>query len=169
MTKARVRGRGCPRWRGVASACTLAWILAIAPGCDRGESDSSGGADDVAAEGVAAELDGPMGEVVAAWGEAGLEASEFLPFDDEDEAAAEVDLGADECRAGRVEEIPVLLCAYDSAEEAEAAEETGLQLLEDTTGASLAVENLLLVVGDHHGVDPEGQRLHEITRVFRDH
>jgi hypothetical protein len=97
--------------------------------------------------------------VVAAWKKDGLQTTGLVTIEDKQ-------LGG-ECRAGLVGGLDVTLCAYANEAAAKAAEEKGLALVGDSTGASLAEGKWLLVVADRRRLDPDGKTLNQITRAFR--
>ncbi len=167
MTRRNGTGARGPRGRIAATAWALACVFALASGCEDSRDGGSSTGAETGADGVG-DIDGPMGEVIATWRDAELEPSEFRRFEEDDEAAVDVDLDAAECHAGRVDELPVVLCAYGDADAAEAAEERGLELVGEATGAALSNDELLLIVADRHEVDPEGRRIHQITKAFRE-
>jgi hypothetical protein len=101
----------------------------------------------------------PVTGVVDAWKKEGLEAGAFTKV----EAGS---LGG-ECRVGVVAGLDVTLCQYGDAALAKASEEKGLGLVGETTGASLAQGNLLLVVADRQKADPGGKKLNQLTQTFR--
>lgn len=98
--------------------------------------------------------------VVAEWKRAGLEVSPLTEAD-----AKTYD--ATTCRGGTVAGVDVVLCTYDSGEDAKAAEEAAIASLTDVTGAAIAKGNRLLVVADRRKSDPSGRSIDAITRGFR--
>lgn len=100
--------------------------------------------------------DDPM---IAAWKKAGLEVSAFTDADGKK-------YQAQSCRAGTVAGVDVVLCRYDTGEDAKAAESVGLAAVGDATGASLAHGSRLLVVADRRKADPTGRSIDAITRAF---
>jgi hypothetical protein len=97
-------------------------------------------------------------QVVQAWKAAGLQPSEFNK--------ADTRLGG-KCQAGTVNDIDTLLCEFKDETEAKQAQEKGLEIVGDTTGASLAKGRMLLVVADRKNSDPNGKRIKDITNTFR--
>ena len=97
-------------------------------------------------------------EVVQAWKKAGLSPSEF--------AKAETKLGG-ACQAGSVNGIDTILCEFKDETAAKQAQEKGLEIIGETTGASLAKGRMLLVVADRKNSDPNGRQINEITKTFR--
>ena len=97
--------------------------------------------------------------VVAAWKKEGLQTTEMQKIEDKQ-------LGGS-CRAGLVGGLEVTLCEYADESAAKAAEEKGLALIGEATGASLAEGKWLLVVADRRRLDPDGKTLNQITRAFR--
>ncbi len=106
----------------------------------------------------------PDNEVlIAAWKKAGLEVS---AFSDSDAAP----YAAQTCRAGTVAGVDVVLCSYDTGEDAAAAEDPALALLEKggaTTASALVRGKRLLVVTDKRKADPSGRTINAITAAFR--
>ncbi len=102
----------------------------------------------------------PAEQLVAAWRKAGLEVSAMA-------AANPKPFAAETCQAGTVNGVDVVLCDYDSGEDATAAEDLGLGTLTGVTGAALAKGSRLLVVADRRKVDPSGRTIDAITRAFR--
>jgi hypothetical protein len=95
---------------------------------------------------------------ISAWKKAGLDPSKF-----ED---AKLALGG-KCKSGTVDGIDTTLCEFDDPAKAKKSEERGLELVGDSTGASIASGKLLLVVADRKSTDPNGRRLNTITKTFR--
>lgn len=101
--------------------------------------------------------------LIAAWKKAGLEVS---PFTDADASA----YSAQSCRAGTVGGVDVLVCSYDTGEDAAAAQDPALALLEKggaTTASALTRGKKLLVVTDKRKADPTGRSINAITGAFR--
>ncbi|HUQ07754.1 MAG TPA: hypothetical protein VM261_34910 [Kofleriaceae bacterium] len=101
--------------------------------------------------------------LIAAWKKAGLEVS---PFTDADAAP----YSAQSCRAGTVGGVDVVVCSYDTGEDASAAQDPALALLEKsgaTTASALARGKKLLVVTDKRKADPTGRSINAITGAFR--
>ena len=94
--------------------------------------------------------------VVAAWKKGGLEASELKP--------AQTDIGKD-CASGTVNKLDVLVCTFPSAQDAKAAEDAGLKWVGDTTGASRAQGETLIVVADRKKADPNGKIINQIVTL----
>jgi hypothetical protein len=97
-------------------------------------------------------------QIVQGWKQAGLEPSAFTK--------AETKLGGS-CQAGTVSGIDTVLCEFKDDQTAKAAEPKGLEIVGETTGASLAKGRMLLVVADRKDLDPNGRRIDQITRSFR--
>lgn len=94
--------------------------------------------------------------VIAAWKKGGLEPSAFTP--------AKTDVGKD-CATGTINKLDVLVCTYPTAQDAKAAEDAGLQWVGDTTGASRAQGETLIVVADRHKADPNGKTINQIVTL----
>ena len=94
--------------------------------------------------------------VIAAWKKGGLQPSAFT--------AAKTDVGKD-CASGTVNKLDVLVCVYSSAKDAKAAEDSGLKWVGDTTGASRAQGETLIVVADRHKADPSGRTINQLMKL----
>ena len=95
--------------------------------------------------------------VIAAWKKGGLEPSAFT-------AAQQPDIGKD-CASGTVNKLDVLVCTYATAQEAKAAEDAGLKWVGDTTGASRAQGETLIVVADRKKADPSGRTINQVVTL----
>ena len=127
----------------------VGWMIALAAlvaAC--GKDEKSGG--------TAASDDA----VVAAWKKDGLEVSALTDADPKP-------YSAERCKAGTVSGVDVVLCSYDTGEDAKAAEEPALASLSGTTGAALAKGARLLVVTDKRKADPSGRTINAVTKAFR--
>lgn len=101
--------------------------------------------------------------LIAAWKKAGLEVS---PLTDVDAAP----YAANKCRGGTVGGVDVVVCHYDTGEDAKAAEDAALALLEKTgapTASAIARGKSVLVVSDKRKADPSGRTINAITAAFR--
>jgi hypothetical protein len=101
--------------------------------------------------------------LLAAWKKAGLEVS---PFTDADAKP----YSANKCRAGTVGGVDVTLCNYDTGEDASAAQDDALALLEKSgapTASAIPRGKSLLVVTDKRKADPTGRTIQAITAAFR--
>lgn len=133
-----------------AIAFLLALLLLAACDEDKGGAKGKGPAPDDDA-------------LIAAWKKAGLEVSSFTDAD----AAA---YSAQSCRAGTVGGVDVTVCSYDTGEDAAAAQDPALALLEKggaTTASALVRGKKLLVVVDKRKADPSGRSINAITGAFR--
>jgi hypothetical protein len=92
--------------------------------------------------------------------QSGLSTGELAPVE-------VADLGGAKCRRGDVGGVEMTICEYDDASRAKKYADTGLNLVGESTGASLAEGKLLLVVADRKAVDKDGKRIDKITRAFR--
>ncbi|KAB2898242.1 MAG: hypothetical protein F9K40_11650 [Kofleriaceae bacterium] len=102
-------------------------------------------------------------ELVAAWKKAGLDVSAFTDAD----AAP---YSAQACRSGTVGGVDVTICSYDTGEDAAAAQDPALALLEKggaATASALVRGKKLLVVNDKRKADPSGKSINAITGAFR--
>ena len=102
--------------------------------------------------------DKSMSQMMQAWKAAGLEPSPFEKADSK--------LGG-KCQAGTVNGVDTMLCEFKDASAAKEAEQRGLELVGDTTGASLSKGRMLLVVADRKNADPNGKHIQQITKTFR--
>ncbi len=126
---------------GVLAALALG---AAAGACDK-DASKTGGSDDTA---------------VAAWRKAGLEVSALTDVDAKP-------YSAQGCKGGTVSGVDVILCRYDTGEDAKAAEDPALATLSGVTGAALANGSRLLVVADRRKADPTGRTIDIVTKTFR--
>jgi hypothetical protein len=94
--------------------------------------------------------------VIAAWKKGGLEPSAF--------SDAKTDVGT-KCSAGTVNKVDVLVCEFPSEKEAKEAEEKGLQWVGDTTGASQAQGEMLIVAADRRKADPSGRTINQLLTL----
>ena len=93
---------------------------------------------------------------IYAWKKGGLDPSTFTD--------AKSDIGKD-CATGTVNKLDVMVCTYASDKEAKAAEDAGLKWVGDTTGASRAQGDLLIIVADRKKVDPNGKIIKQIVSL----
>ena len=94
--------------------------------------------------------------VIDAWKKGGLTPSALT--------TTQTDVGKD-CAAGTVNKLDVLVCSFPSDKEAKAAEDAGLKWIGDTTGASRAQGDQLIVVADRHKADPNGKTINQIVTL----
>ena len=94
--------------------------------------------------------------VVAAWKKGGLDAS---PLTD-----AKTSVGSD-CAQGTVSKLDVLICTFKTDKEAKEAEDNGLEWVGDTTGASKAQGEMLIVVADRKKLDPQGKIINQVITL----
>jgi hypothetical protein len=64
-----------------------------------------------------------------------------------------------------VNKVDVLLCTFASEKEAKEAEEKGLQWVGDTTGASQAQGEMLIVAADRKKADPSGKTINQLLTL----
>jgi len=93
---------------------------------------------------------------IYAWKKGGLEPSTFTE--------TKSDIGKD-CATGTVNKLDVLVCTFPSDKEAKAAEDAGLKWVGDTTGASRAQGDVLIVVADRKKTDPNGKVINQIVTL----
>lgn len=103
---------------------------------------------------------GTVGAIETAWIQAELAPEGW-------EAAEVGGLGEASCKQGTIRGLEVVLCRYDSADAAAAAQPAGRALIGKTTGAALAEGEFLLVVADRDKADPHGKVLNQIARRFQ--
>jgi hypothetical protein len=72
------------------------------------------------------------------------------------------------CSAGTAANLDVTLCEFDSAEAAKKAEEPGFALIQGAVGSSVSAGKMLLVIVDQRKVDPNGKKLNELVKQFRE-
>lgn len=94
--------------------------------------------------------------VVDAWKKGGLEPSPLTE--------AKTDVGK-KCSSGTVNKVDVLVCEFDNEADAKAAEEKGLAWVGDTTGASKAQGEMLIVVADRRKSDPSGRTINQLITL----
>jgi len=94
--------------------------------------------------------------VIAAWKKGGLEPSAFTD--------AKTDVGT-KCSAGTVNKVDVLVCEFANEKEAKEAEEKGLKWVGDTTGASQAQGEMLIVAADRRKADPSGRTINQLLTL----
>jgi hypothetical protein len=94
--------------------------------------------------------------VIDAWKKGGLQPSAFTD--------AKTDIGKD-CASGTVNKLDVVLCTFGSDKDAKAAEDAGLKWVGDTTGASRAQGDVLIVVADRKKADPNGKVINQIVTL----
>lgn len=139
------------RAHGVTALAAMLSIAVFGAACDNGEAKPGQGpapADDA---------------LIAAWKKAGLEVS---PLTDVDATP----YAANKCRGGTVGGVDVVVCNYDTGEDAKAAEDAALALLEKTaapTASAIARGKSVLVVSDKRKADPSGRTINAITSAFR--
>jgi hypothetical protein len=93
---------------------------------------------------------------IEAWKKGGLQPSAFTQ--------AQTDIGKD-CASGTVNKLEVLVCTFPSDKDAKAAEDAGLKWVGDTTGASRAQGDVLIVVADRKKADPTGKVINQIVTL----
>lgn len=94
--------------------------------------------------------------VIAAWKKGGLDPSELK--------TTKTDVGKD-CGAGTVNKLDVLVCTFATDADAKGAEDNGLKWVGDTTGASKALGEMLIVVADRKKVDPQGKIINDLITL----
>ncbi len=99
---------------------------------------------------------GPREDLLAAWKSAGLAPAGFA-------AAKDSPVGKD-CQLGTVNSVEVLVCSFTSADEAKAAQDTGLKWVGDTTGISTPKGTLLIVAADRKKADPTGSTINKLMK-----
>ena len=94
--------------------------------------------------------------VVAAWKKGGLDASALKE--------AKTSVGND-CSQATVNKLDVLVCTFKTDKDAKEAEDRGLEWVGDTTGASKAQGEMLIVVADRKKVDPQGKVINQVITL----
>lgn len=94
--------------------------------------------------------------VIDAWKKGGLEPSAFTE--------TKSDIGKD-CASGTVNKLDVVVCTFASDKDAKAAEDAGLKWVGDTTGASRAQGDVLIVVADRKKADPNGKIINQVVSL----
>jgi hypothetical protein len=98
--------------------------------------------------------------VLARWRQAGLTVSAMTAIDAKPYSALD-------CRGGTVSGVDVVICRYDTGEDAKGAEELGLVVIGEATGAALAKGTRMLTVIDRRNADPSGRTINAVVRAFR--
>ncbi len=99
---------------------------------------------------------GAKDAVLDAWKKGGLDVSAFTP--------AQVSVGKD-CVTGTVNKVDVLVCSFDSADTAKAAQDAGLVWVGDTTGSSRAKGSLVIAAADRRKADPSGRTINQLFKL----
>lgn len=139
--------------RGALLLALALALVAGAAGCGKDDAQAAGAKGPPPAEDA----------LIAAWRKAGLEVSAFT-------AADAAPYAATGCRGGTVSGVDVVVCTYDTGEDAKAAEDTAIAVLDKggvTTGSALPRGKHLLVVADRRKADPSGRTINAITAAFR--
>jgi hypothetical protein len=124
----------------VTARVILLGVIVAFTGCDKAKDDA-------------------LGRAVTSWRDQGLEASTFSEV-------GTSELGQ-KCRVGVVAGLDVTVCEFGDAAQAKTAEEKGLTIVGEATGAAISHGNLLLVVADRRKADPDGKKLNQVTKSFR--
>ncbi|CAN5908435.1 hypothetical protein BH11MYX2_BH11MYX2_29800 [soil metagenome] len=111
--------------------------LAVLAACGKGSSD-------------------PRADLVDAWKSGGITIGALEP--------AEVGFGAD-CKQTTVKALEVLLCVYQSADAAKAAQDPALAWIGEATGAARASGKLLVAVVDRRKTDPSGKTINQLMKL----
>ena len=93
---------------------------------------------------------------IEAWKKGGLQPSAFVE--------AKTDIGKD-CASGTVNKLDVMVCTFPNDKDAKAAEDAGLKWVGDTTGASRAQGDVLIVVADRKKADPNGRTINRLMKL----
>jgi len=97
--------------------------------------------------------------IVDHWKQAGLSSTTF--------SSTTTEKLATDCWAGSTSGIETTLCRYSEGAAAKNAEKSGLAVVGNVTGVSLANGNWLLVIADRNKSDPNGKVINKIANVFR--
>jgi len=95
--------------------------------------------------------------LIAAWKTGGLAPSAFT-------AVKDSPVGND-CQAGTVNNVDVMVCSYPSADAAKAAQDLGLKWVGDTTGIATPKGSLLIVAADRKKADPKGTTINQLVKL----
>ncbi|HYX93374.1 MAG TPA: hypothetical protein VE782_17560 [Myxococcaceae bacterium] len=114
----------------------------------------------VAAAALLCACSSPLQKVQDAWKKAGHQVSELKPV--------ERKIAGGNCSSGTVAGFEATLCEFDNETQATQAQASGLEVVADNVGASIAAGKLLLVVADRRKTDPTGRKLNEIIKVFHE-
>lgn len=112
--------------------------------------------------GCSEESDTESAALLDAWKQAGLSPTVFIPAELES-------LRPGVCKQGKVDAIETILCKYEDAAAARAAQPKGLAHVGETTGLALTAGPRLLIVADREGRDPAGRTINKIATAFRKH
>ncbi|MEO8705733.1 MAG: hypothetical protein ABI867_37220 [Kofleriaceae bacterium] len=138
-----------------------ALVLVLALGCSKAEDATPA----KATESAATTPDKPADPakpasardgLVDAWKQGGLEPSAWT--------AADVAFGKD-CKSGTVNNVDVVMCLYDTADAAKAAEKPGLEWVGATTGASWTSKTVMVAVADRRKADPSGRTINQLMKL----
>lgn len=126
------------------SLCGLVLVLGATGGCDDATKKGSE----------------TQGQVIAAWKAAELGPVELAKSEET------IGIAGGECREGTVAGLHVDLCTYKDALTAASAQEKGLSIIGENTGAALVRDRYLLVVADVDKVDVHGKVLNKVAKIF---
>ena len=118
----------------------IVFAIVLVAGCGKGTKTGSSARD----------------ALIDAWKKGGLETSAFT--------ATTTPVGKD-CATGTVNKLDVLVCTFDSSDDASKAANLGLQWVGDTTGSSQARGAAVIAVADRHKADPHGKTIEQIYKL----
>jgi hypothetical protein len=118
----------------------LVFAFVLVAACGKGTKTGSGARD----------------ALIDAWKKGGLDTSAFT--------ATTTSVGKD-CATGTVAKLDVLVCTFDSADDAKKAADLGLQWVGDTTGSSQARGAAVIAIADRHKADPHGKTIAQIFKL----
>lgn len=126
-------------------------ILVAACGGGSGDPNAPGGSGSAAATGVT-----PRDAVVDAWKTGGLQPSAFAP--------ATVPVGPD-CKAGTVNGVDALVCAFPTPAAAKAAEAAAYTWVGAATGMVQIRGSLVIAAADRRKADPSGRTINQLMKL----
>ncbi|HET9987736.1 MAG TPA: hypothetical protein VFQ65_04435 [Kofleriaceae bacterium] len=95
--------------------------------------------------------------LIAAWKTGGLAPSAFT-------AVKDSPVGND-CQAGTVNNVDVMVCSYPTPDAAKAAQDLGLKWVGDTTGIATPKGSLLIVAADRKKADTKGTTINQLVKL----
>lgn len=128
------------------------WILLAAAVLGCGGKDEAGGG----GSGGTATESGPRHDVIEGWKKAGITVTPLTP--------ATVAFGKD-CQSGTANNVDVILCQYESEDDAKAAEKPSLDWVGSTTGASWVQGKVVIAAADRRKADPSGRTINQLMKL----
>jgi hypothetical protein len=130
---------------------SLVLVLLVACGGGSGDPNAPGGSGGSAAAGAT-----PRDAVVDAWKAGGLQPSAFAP--------ATVPVGPD-CKAGTVNGVDALICAFPTPDAAKAAEAAAYAWVGAATGMVQIRGSLVIAAADRRKADPSGRTINQVMKL----